>query len=29
MNEPEFFGIPKPVFDPYDLDKVLENMYIH
>jgi hypothetical protein len=29
MNEPEYFGTPKPVFAPLDLDKAIENMYIH
>ena len=29
MNSPEYFGHTKPRFIPFDLDKALENMYIH
>jgi len=29
MNEPEYFANPKAKFAPFDLDKALENMYIH
>lgn len=29
MNDPEYFGSPKPLFAPFDLDKALVNMYIH
>ena len=29
MNDSEYFGTPKPLFAPLDLDKALKNMYIH
>ena len=29
MNHPEYFGIARPVFLPYDLDQALECMHIH
>jgi hypothetical protein len=29
MNEPEFFGTPKALFEPMDLDQALEHMYVH
>jgi len=29
MNDPEYFGTPKPKFAPLDLDKALECMYTH
>jgi len=29
MNDPEYFGTPKPLFAPLDLDKAIENMHVH
>lgn len=29
MNDPEYFGTSKPVFEPFDLDLALKCMYIH
>ena len=29
MNDPDYFGNPKPKFIPFDLDKALANMYVH
>lgn len=29
MNDPEYFGTPKPLFAPLNLDKALDNMYTH
>jgi len=29
MNDPEYFGTPKPRFGPFDLDMALKCMHIH